>query len=104
MIIQFVLQSTNPAFAEGRFPVSKANRDLVLSDIPGCPPTPALDLPSPFLVPEMFDWLRSRHKKFRTADVILVNSFYELEKTVLDALRNEVLGRSPSYMQVHMTL
>lgn len=102
--LSLALQSTNPAFAEGRLPVSKENRDLVLSDIPGCPPTPALDLPSPFLIPGMFDWLRSRHKKFRTADVILVNSFYELEKTVLDALRNEVLGRSPSFMQAKCIL
>ncbi|KAG0598706.1 hypothetical protein M758_12G094800 [Ceratodon purpureus] len=90
--LSLALQSTNPQFAEGLLPISKENRDLIISDIPGLPPIPALELPDPFLVAGLFDWMQIRHKKFRKADVILVNTFYELEKPVLDALRNEVLG------------
>ena len=95
-----LLQSTNPQFAEGLLPISKENRDLIISDIPGLPPIPALELPDPFLVAGLFDWMQIRHKKFRKADVILVNTFYELEKPVLDALRNEVLGH-PNMQVTH---
>ena len=86
-------QSTTPGFANGLMPVSKENRDLIISDIPGLPPVWALDLPCPFLIDSMYEWMRVRHLKFRKADVILINTFYELEKAVLDALRNEVVGQ-----------
>lgn len=40
----------------------------------------------------MYEWMRKYHLKFRRADVILINTFYDIEKPVLDTLRNEVIG------------
>jgi hypothetical protein len=40
----------------------------------------------------MYAWMREYHLKFRRADVILINTFYDIEKPVLDTLRNEVIG------------
>lgn len=64
---------------------------MIISDIPGLPPISALDLPSPFLISSLYNWMQQRNLTFRKVDVILINTFYELEKTVLDALRNDVL-------------
>ena len=65
---------------------------MVFSDIPGLPPTRALDLPGPYLNPPIFEWMEKYHLKFLHATVILVNTFYDIEKPVLDALRNQVIG------------
>lgn len=72
--------------------MTKETRDMILSDIPGLPPIHALDLPMPYLEPVMYAWMREYHLKFRRADVILINTFYDIEKPVLDTLRNEVIG------------
>lgn len=79
-------------FQKGRVPVTKETRDLVISDIPGLPPFRALDLPIPYLDAAMFEWMGKYHASYRHADVILVNTFYDIEKPILDALRSEVLG------------
>lgn len=65
---------------------------MIVSDIPGLRPIHALDLPLPYVEPAMYEWMREYHLKFRRADVILINTFYDIEKPVLDTLRNEVIG------------
>lgn len=79
-------------YQQGLVPITRENRDRVFSDIPGLPPTAALDLPTPFLKPAMYAWMQFRHAKFRTADVILLNTFHDIESGVLDALRSDVIG------------
>ena len=49
----------------------------------------------------VYDWFRKYHLTFQNADVILVNTFYDLEKPVLDALRNQVLGASDIQVSVY---
>lgn len=40
----------------------------------------------------MFEWMEKYLARFRRADVILINTFYDIERPVLDALRNQVIG------------
>ena len=91
------LQS-NRLFDEGRLPITRERRDMVFPDIPGLSPIQALDFAVPYLMPAMYEWMRKYYSRFRRTDVILVNTFYDMEKPVLDALRNQVIG-SPD-MQV----
>ncbi|KAG0558974.1 hypothetical protein KC19_10G069100 [Ceratodon purpureus] len=92
-LLSLALQS-NRLFREGRTPITRETRDVVFSDIPGLPPISALDFPHTYLMAPVYDWFRKYHLTFQNADVILVNTFYDLEKPVLDALRNQVLGAS----------
>lgn len=85
------LQS-NRLYQQGIVPIRRETRELILYDIPGLPPFSVLNLPSPFLSAQVYAWMRERHQSFRNADIILLNTFYDIEKPVLDALRNEVIG------------
>lgn len=65
---------------------------MVITDIPGLPPTMPMDLPKTLIEPETFKWINVQHLRFPKSNVILDNSFYDLEKTAIDALRTEFLG------------
>lgn len=67
-------------------------RNMVFTDIPGLPPIPALDLFSSFMDPLMYKWMSRHYFACQNADVVLINTYYDLEKPVLDALRNEVIA------------
>ncbi|KAG0562121.1 hypothetical protein KC19_9G120000 [Ceratodon purpureus] len=83
---------SNRLFDEGRLPITRERRDMVFPDIPGLSPIQALDFAVPYLMPAMYEWMRKYYSRFRRTDVILVNTFYDMEKPVLDALRNQVIG------------
>jgi hypothetical protein len=40
----------------------------------------------------MYSWMTYHHYRLGRANVVLVNTFYDLEKQPIDAVRNEVLG------------
>jgi hypothetical protein len=40
----------------------------------------------------MYSWMKYHHYRLGRANVILVKTFYELEKQPIDAVRNEVLA------------
>lgn len=65
---------------------------MIVTDIPGVPRLHALDFPSPYLNPVNYPNYLDHHRRFQRADVILVNSFYDIDKRALDALRNQVIG------------
>jgi hypothetical protein len=80
---------------EGRLPItSREARDTVISDVPGLPSAHPSDFPASFLNPVMYmySWMKYHHYRLGRANLILVNTFYELEKPPIDAVRNEVLG------------
>ncbi|XP_024364407.1 UDP-glycosyltransferase 72B1 [Physcomitrium patens] len=85
---------SNRLFQECRFPITRDTRDAIISGIPGVPSIPALEYPRVFLDASSSKWMRSCHLSFRRADAILLNTFYDLERPVLDALRHEVMGSS----------
>lgn len=64
----------------------------MITDIPGLPPLKPTELPSQFVVAEMHSWFKYHDHRNCKADVLLVNSFYELEKQAIDGIRNEVIG------------
>lgn len=65
---------------------------MVITDIPGLPPTRPMDLPTTFIHPAQFEWIHGHELRYPKSNVVLENSFYDLEKTVMDALRTEVIG------------
>jgi hypothetical protein len=78
---------------EGSLPItSREARDTVISDIPGLPSAHPSDFLASFLNPVMYSWMKYHHYRLGRANVILVNTFYEIEKQPIDAVRNEVLG------------
>lgn len=77
-------------FREGRVPVTRETRELIFTEIPGLPPTLALDLPSPWLAATHYNFMRKHYERHPHADTILINTFYDIEKRVLDALRSRV--------------
>ncbi|KAG0623188.1 hypothetical protein M758_3G155000 [Ceratodon purpureus] len=81
-------------FQDGRLPITRDTRDMIFSDIPGLPPTRAMDLPAPLLEPSAsLGEVQKRFSHVSQADVILINTCYALEKPVLDARsRNERVG------------
>lgn len=99
--LQFHAAKSDRLFQKGRTPITNETRDTVLSDIPGLPPTRALYPPGPYLNPAMYEWMWKNYSRFRRADVILVNTFYDIEKPVLDALRNQVIGSPGIQVSAH---
>ncbi|XP_024357189.1 mogroside I-E synthase [Physcomitrium patens] len=83
---------TRRLYQEGRIPITREMRNMVFTDIPGLPPIPALDLFSSFMDPVMYKWMSRHYFACQNADVVLINTYYDLEKPVLDALRNEVIA------------
>lgn len=81
-------------FQDGRLPITRDTRDMIFSDIPGLPPTGAMDLPAPLLEPSAsLGEIQKSFAHISQADVILINTCYALEKPVLDARsRNERVG------------
>ena len=78
---------------EGRIPfISREVRDTIISDIPGLPAAHPSDFPASFSNPMIYSWIKYHHYRLGRANVILVNSFYELEKEPIGAVRNEVLA------------
>lgn len=66
---------------------------MIVTDIPGVPQLHALDFPSTYLhAPVDYAHYLDHHRSFQRADVILVNSFYDIDKPAVDALRNQVIG------------
>lgn len=65
---------------------------MVITDIPGLPTTMPRDLPTTLINPDSFKWIHEHQLRFPNSNVILDNSFYDLEKIAIDALRTEVLG------------
>lgn len=45
-----------------------------------------------YLFEDMHHWFKYNDNRCGKADVVLVNSFYDLEKRVIDAVRKEVIG------------
>jgi hypothetical protein len=64
------------------YPISMVSHQLTLP----------LDFPVFFLNLAMYSWMKYHHYRLGRANVILVNTFYELEKPPIDAVWNEVLG------------
>ncbi|KAG0629975.1 hypothetical protein M758_1G143900 [Ceratodon purpureus] len=65
---------------EGRLPItSREARDTAISDIPGLQPCHPSDLSGAFCNPTIYNWMKYHHYRLGRANVILVNSFYELE-------------------------
>lgn len=65
---------------------------MVITDIPGLPPTWPMDLSTTFINPKQFEWAHEHDLRFPKSNVVLDNSFYDLEKSAIDALRTEVIG------------
>ena len=65
---------------------------MVITDIPGLPPTMPTELATTLIKPETFKYVHEHHLRFPKSNVILDNSFYDLEKVAIDAFRTEVLG------------
>ena len=101
--LRSVVAQSDRLFQEGRIPITRETRDTVFSDIPGLPPTRALDLSSPFVNPPIFEYMRKYVSWFRRAEVILVNTFYDIEKPVLDALLNQVIGSPDMKVSAHFS-
>ncbi|KAG0612863.1 hypothetical protein M758_6G057900 [Ceratodon purpureus] len=83
-------------FQDGRLPITRDTRDMIFADIPGLPPTRAMDLPAPLLEPSAsLGEIQKSFAHISQADVILINTCYALEKPVLDARSgNEGVGSS----------
>jgi len=79
-------------YKEGRVPVTPENENTLITDIPGMPPLKPTELPSQFVYKQMHSWFMYHDHRNCKADVLLVNSFYELEKQAIDGIRNEVIG------------
>ncbi|KAG0565988.1 hypothetical protein KC19_7G029400 [Ceratodon purpureus] len=77
---------------EGRVPVTPDNEHIPITGIPGLPILQPVDLPTLFLFPESYEWMKYNDYRTGKADVLLCNSFYDLEKQVIDAVRKEVIG------------
>ncbi|GAB2227825.1 hypothetical protein Droror1_Dr00009652 [Drosera rotundifolia] len=62
-------------------------------ELPGLPPLKAVDLPSFVTSPESYptylDMVLKQHVNVDTADFVIVNTFYELEAEVIDAMRKQ---------------
>lgn len=77
---------------EGAIPITAENFDSIISGIPGLPPIHAMNLPKSMKDPSFYKSMRLNHGRYAKSKVLLCNTFYALEKPVLDAFRNEVLG------------
>ncbi|KAG0564621.1 hypothetical protein KC19_8G125900 [Ceratodon purpureus] len=86
---------------EGRAPVTPENQDIPITDIPGLPPLQPGDLHSMYQTVESFEWAKYHEHRNRKADVIVANSFYDLEKHVIDAIRNKVMG-TPGVQTIYL--
>lgn len=87
-----VLAQSERFAREGRVPVTPETQEIPITDIPGLPPLQPRDLPSMYLFAETYDWYSYHDNRNGKADLVLVNSFYDLEKQAMDGVRKEVIG------------
>lgn len=80
---------TSELVKQGKLPIDRSKEEDLVYDIPGVPPTRLADFPSPIQDPEddsYLFYLRNCEQLLEAAGV-LINTYYELEPTYIEALR-----------------
>lgn len=79
---------------QNRLPIDRSKREELVCDIPGVPPTRLADLPSPLQDPDdyLYEFYASNCEQMHEATGVLVNTFYELEPSCIEALRQTRYG------------
>jgi len=79
---------------QGLLPIDPANKEELVYDIPGVPPTRLADLPSPMQDANSFiyPFYAKNCENLHEAKGVLLNSYYELEPSYVDILRQTVYG------------
>ncbi|KAG0626991.1 hypothetical protein M758_2G166300 [Ceratodon purpureus] len=79
---------------QGRLPIDPSKKEELVYDIPGVPPTRLADLPSPMQDANAYEYpfYAQNCVEMHEATGVLMNTFYELEPSYVDTLRQTVYG------------